>query len=290
MVERRIPQKSLPHKPNAEYLRKQAKRIARDQSMRLTAAQRQLAHEYGRRNWAELMAAVESMTSTGANGGAQGSLPSSGSPPTFESSPNVFPFLALRGLVAFPHVSYPIFVGRPMSRNAVLYAQEHRRPVLLVTQKDPVLSEPSSSDMYEVGTIADLVETLRMGDGTIKATLEGKRRAHITRFIFNEHFSKAEAEEIQESPASDALLAGLVTSVVFEFARKRVGTFARTISDPQALPASAKRPDEASALADRIASELQLELALKQALLEIRDPVRRLEELLTYLKALNALG
>jgi ATP-dependent Lon protease len=282
--------RSLPHKPSAEYLRKQAKRLARDESMRLAAAQRQLAHEYGRRNWAELMIAVQSIASAGGNGDGDVSSRSPDPPPSHESAPKVFPLLPLRGLVAFPHMSYPIFVGRPMSINAAVYAQEHNVPILLAAQKDPVVSDPSSSDMYEIGTIAVIFQTIRMGDGTIKTTLEAKRRARVTRFIFNEDFSKAEAEEIQEPAASDARLESLVTSVVSEFVRKRVNTLAEVLSKPGALSALAISAEGASALADRIASELQIELALKQALLELPDPAHRLEKLLTYLKALNALG
>ncbi len=289
MSERKPTPKSLPHKPNAEYLRKQAKRLARDESMRLSAAQRRLAHEYGRRNWAELMFEVQSKASAGGNGGAQGSPPSPASPPTAESGPNVLPFLALRGLVVFPHESHPIFVGRPISINAVLYAQEHKLPILLVAQRDPVVSDPSSSDMYEVGTVASLFQTVRLGDGTIKAILEGKRRVRITRFVFNEDFTKAEAEEIQEPATSGARLESLVTSVVSAFVRKRVGTFAEALSKPETVSASAKSTEEASALADRIANELQMELAFKQALLETPDPVHRLEKLLAYLNPLNAL-
>ena len=116
--------RSLPRKPNQEYLHKQAKRLARDDAMQLAAAQLRLAHEYGYRNWAELMSAVRTMArASGSSAGANPSRPP-GSPPTGEIASNVFPFLPLRGLVAFPHVSYPIFVGRAMSINAILYAKE----------------------------------------------------------------------------------------------------------------------------------------------------------------------
>jgi ATP-dependent Lon protease len=280
--------RSLPQRPSEEYLRKEAKRLAREEGMQLATAQRRLAREYGYSNWAELVTAVQRMMSAGA-AGSGGNPTSPGSPTTRGSAPNVFPFLALRGLVAFPHVSYPIFVGRPMSINAVLYAQEHEVPILLAAQKDPVVSDPSNSDIYDAATIAGMVQTLRLSDGTMKTIVEGKRRARVSRFIFNEDFSRAEAWEIEESTTSNAEIEKLVTSVVSAFLRNRESTLAEALSKPGTLWVSATTTHEASALADRIASELQMELAWKQALLELLDPADRMEKLLTYLNALNAL-
>ena len=290
MSEKQASPKFLPRKPSAQYLRKQAKRLARDEAMQLAAAQRQLAHEYGRRNWAELMTAVQSMASTGGNGDGDFSSRPPGSPPTQDSALNLLPFLPLRGLVAFPHVSYPIFIARPMSINAVNYAQEHGVPILLVAQKDPIITDPASSDMYEVGTVASLFQTQRLGDGTIKAIVEGKKRARITRFIFNEDFSKAETEEMLEPATSGVGLERVARPVVIEFARKRVNTLTEILSKQETLSAWAIERDGASSLADRISSELQMEIGFKQALLEIPDPVHRLEKLLAKLKALNAVG
>jgi hypothetical protein len=117
-----------------ENLRKQAKRLARGNVTQLAAAQHQLAHEYGYRNWAALMTAVQAMAS--ANGGGSGTSDpqSADSSRTGERAPNVFPLLPLRGLVAFPHASYPIFIGRPKSIKAAAYAYEHSIPILLVTR------------------------------------------------------------------------------------------------------------------------------------------------------------
>ncbi len=275
--------RSLPRKPNQEYLHKQAKRLARDGAMQLAAAQLRLAHEYGYRNWAELMTAVLSMApASGDDTGANPSQPP-GSPPTRESASNVFPFLPLRGLVAFPHVSYPIFVGRPMSINAVLYAKERNVPILLAAQKEPRVSDPSSSDMYQIGTLATVSEVIRLPDGTLQSVIEGNTRARVSRFVFDADLSKAETEQIEEPDVSDARLENLVTSVVSAFVRKRINTFAEALNKPESMSVAATTRDRASVVADRIASELQMELAWKQALLELLNPADRLEKLLACL-------
>lgn len=275
--------KSLPPNPSAEYLHKQAKRLARDDGMQLAAAQRQLAQEYGYRNWAELMTAVQTIAS--GSGGESGSSPTqpSGSPRIDESGANVFPFLPLRGLVAFPHVSYPIFVGRPMSIKAVQNAKERNVPILLAAQKDAVMSDPSSSDIYEVGTLGKVTLSMRLPDGTIKTVIETTARARASRFIFDGDFSKANAEEIAEPVHLDPRLENLVPLVISALISKRAKTFGE--GKPEAWSVAATTTDGASVLADRIASELQMQLEWKQALLELLNPADRLERLLAFLNA-----
>jgi ATP-dependent Lon protease len=192
----------------------------------------------------------------------------------------------LRGLVAFPHVSYPIFVGRPASIDAALYAKERKLPILLVAQKDLRVSDPSRLDMYEVGTLATVVESPRLSDGTLRCVIEVKKRARVSRFIFDQAFPKAEAEEIEEAAASDAGLESLINSVVSAFVLKRLNKFADMLSmnAPEAFATSATTADRASVLADRIASELSgLNFSSRQALLEILNPGNRLEKVLEYL-------
>jgi ATP-dependent Lon protease len=274
--------RSLPQKPSQEYLRKQAKRLARNDAMRLAAAQRRLAHDYGYRNWAALMTAVQMMSAASGSGAAGPSQPS-GLPPTRAASGNVFPFLPLRGLIAFPHVSYPIFVGRATSIKAVQHAQDRQVPIILVAQRDPITAYPSSSEMYEVGTLARVTLAMRLPDGTIKTVIETKGRARVSRFVFDEEFTKAEAEEIVEPAVSDPRLESLVPLVISALISKRAKTFGE--GQPEAWSVSATTTDGASMLADRIASELQMDLAWKQALLELLNPADRLEKLLAYLNA-----
>ena len=142
------PRKRLPNNPSEENLRKQAKQLAKDEGLQLAAAQRRLAIEYGYRNWVELMRSV--------------------------SSPFV-PLVPLRGMVAFPHEVYPIYVGRQKSVSAI-DAVSAGSPILLVAQRDATIAEPSPTDMYEVGTLGVIVERQRVSDGTAKIMVEGRSR------------------------------------------------------------------------------------------------------------------
>jgi ATP-dependent Lon protease len=375
--------RSLPPNPSAEYLRKEAKRLARDEAMQLAAAQRRLAHEYGYRSWAELMTAVQKIASGREAGtGANPSQPV-GSTPVSDSGANVFPLLPLRGLVAFPHVSYPIFVGRPMSIKAVQYAKDREVPIFLAAQKDPKSTDPSGSEMYQVGSLGRVIEAMRLPDGSIKTIIEANGRARVNRFIFDTDFSQAEVEEIEETATSDPRIEDLVPLVISAFMRRRVKTLGQkkelerirlraglelvkvrgavervelrlveplnerlsrpvdelpislralkglqsadikrvgelvqrteqdmlkiknfgrkaldeikemlagmglTLGMPEAWAAARTDAGSASMLADRIASEMPMELAWKQALLELLNPADRLEKLLAYLNVLS---
>jgi ATP-dependent Lon protease len=266
------PTKLLPESPSAEYLRKEAKRIARAGEIQLAAAQRRIAHDYGYRNWAELMNAVVSIAS-GSGAGAPGQRAGSGSSSIWEAGTKLLPMLPLRELVAFPHVSYPIFIGRPRSMNAVRYAKEQSLSIVLATQKDGVTPEPLSADIYAVGTLATLIDAMPMHGGNLRIVVEPKRRARILRFVLDEDFYKAEAEEIEEPALSDARLASLVSAVISALARHA------NILEESAARAMGTTAERSSALADRIASEMQMDIKSKQELLELLDPAGRLEKL-----------
>jgi ATP-dependent Lon protease len=277
------PTKSLPQKPSAEYLRKQAKRVAHEDSMQLAAAQRRLSREYGYRNWADLMTAVRMMASGAGSGtGTDGSSAPS-SPPTREGAENVLPLLPLRELVAFPNVSYPIFLGRSKSIKALAFAKEQNTPILLVAQRDATVSEPepTTADMYEVGAIGAIRETLSLPDGTMKSVIEGKRRARIRQFLFDGEFYRAEAEQIEEPIISDVGLSNLMSSLFSAVRRgsESLGDKTDKLDELEAIVATGN----ASSLADRIASGLRMKLEFKQALLEVLDPSVRLKIIVAYL-------
>ena len=203
--------------------------------------------------------------------------------PPVSQSANLLPLLPLRGLVAFPHVSYPIFVGRKTSKRAVQYATDGKHAVVLVAQRDPKKLDPTSSDLYEIGTLANVLHMLRLPDGTIKIVVEATARAHISRFVLDEDFPKAEALEIEEPAIDRPKIETLVSSVISGLMRKRAKMFGE--EKPEAWAVAATTADRASTLADRIASELAMGLEGKQALLELLDPAERLEKLLVYLNA-----
>jgi ATP-dependent Lon protease len=259
------PRKRLPNNPSEENLRKRAKRLAAQEGLQLAAAQRRLAIEYGYRNWAELMRAVASQ---------------------------LVPVVPLRGLVAFPHEVYPIYVGRQKSVNAI-DAVAAGSPILLLAQRDAKVAEPSPTDMYEVGTLGVIVERDRLSDGTAKIIVEGRRRARVTRFVFDQTFYKAEVEEVADSErlniqaldvglsvsdqakSARALIYSVHSALLSYFRRKRTAFPLTEIEDP-------------AVLSYVIAHHINIELAEQQALLECVNPVERLERILGYLVAAKA--
>jgi ATP-dependent Lon protease len=259
------PRKRLPKNPSEENLRKQAKRLAKEEGLQLAAAQRRLAIDYGYKSWAELMRAVSS---------------------------RFVPVLPLRELVAFPHVAYPIFVGRQKSLSAI-DAVAAGSPILLLAQRDAKVAAPSPADMYEVGTLAVIVERDSLSDDTAKIIVEGRRRARVTRFAFDQQFYKAEVKEVADTERLNmhALDVGLsvsdqakreravirsVQSALFSYVGLKGMPFHGTeIEDPVVLPYV-------------VARHLKIDLADQQALLECVSPVERLEKILGYLEAAKA--
>src|SRR5215831_7389155 len=114
-------------------------------------------------------------------------------------SHETLPLLPLRELIAFPHEVYPILVGRQKSIKALEAAEAAQKPILLVAQKDARVSEPGPDDIHAVGTLARLVQLLKLPDGTVKALLEGKKRARVVRYVSQDEFFQVEVEEIEES-------------------------------------------------------------------------------------------
>jgi len=208
-----------------------------------------------------------------------------------EAKAKALPFIPMRGLVAFPHVAYPVLVSRPASKGAIEYAKENELPIVVAAQKDFQILTPAAADVYHIGSSVELIDSVRLPDGTLKCAIEGRRRVRISRFFFDQDFSKAEVEEFEEARQTESKIEELIRSVVSAFIDKRVKTFAKwdtaeawAASGP-AVAVGATSLDGASSLADRIASQLPMDVAWKQGLLEQADPVQRLEKLLAVLRA-----
>src|SRR5437763_15815186 len=106
----------------------------------------------------------------------------------------LYPVLPLRDIVAFPHVSVPLFVGREKSVRALEDVMKDDKQILLVTQKNAAQDDPATSDIYMVGTVGTVLQLLKLPDGTVKVLVEGGQRARITRFAENSLFFQAVAE------------------------------------------------------------------------------------------------
>ncbi|MEX1147149.1 MAG: LON peptidase substrate-binding domain-containing protein, partial [Sphingomonadales bacterium] len=186
---------------------------------------------------------------------------------------NIFPVLPLRDIVVFPHMIVPLFVGREKSVKALEDVMNDDKRILLVSQKNANQDNPEASDIYEVGTIASVLQLLKLPDGTVKVLVEGGERARIKRFTDREEFFEAEAEILSEEPTEGKELEALARSVLGEF--EQYVKLNKKI--PPEVLVSVNQIEESSKLADTVASHLALKISTKQELLEISDVAKRLE-------------
>ena len=119
--------------------------------------------------------------------------------PSYSSDNGMLPVLPLRDVVVYPHLVIPLFVGRAKSVKALEIASEGNKQILLVAQKSANKDEPDAEDLYEVGTVATVLQMLKLPDGTVKVLVEGVQRAKVTGFIETEECFAASAELIADS-------------------------------------------------------------------------------------------
>jgi len=182
---------------------------------------------------------------------------------TEHTQPRLFPMMPLRDLVIFPHMVAPLIVGRGKSIKALEYAMGNRVEIFLSTQLDSTVDEPRSKDVHPVGTIANVLQLLRLPDGTIKALVEGKQRAQIVGFAPNSQFFMVQAEQLPEIAmtgyASIAYRRELF-AIFKEFADKNKKVPAEVLN-------SLDKIDEPNKFIDVLASHLPLQPAEKQQIL-----------------------
>lgn len=191
------------------------------------------------------------------------------------------PLLPLRDIVVFPHMVVPLFVGREKSISALEDAVAKEKDILLCAQINAKTNDPKPDDIYPIGTLAAIIQLLRLPDGTVKVLVEGKRRVKVQQYIPNEGYFLIEGEIVEEPDEStietEALMRG-VKSAFENFVKlnKRI---------PPEMLASVASIDDASRLADTIVAHLSLKLPDKQKILEIIKPSERLEKLYGMIKA-----
>src|SRR5687767_10587756 len=187
----------------------------------------------------------------------------------------IAPLLPLRDIIVFPHQVVPLFVGREKSIAALEEAMRSSKEILLAAQKKAKTNEPIPEDIFEVGTVAAIIQLLRLPDGTVKVLVEGKHRARILGYTDTDRFFMIEYEAFELEPEDSIELEALIRSVQSTFEQyvklnKRIPP--ETLSVVSAI-------DEPSKLADTIICYLALKLADKQSLLESGSPTKRLERL-----------
>src|SRR5881398_299829 len=192
----------------------------------------------------------------------------------------LYPVLPLRDIVVFPHMIVPLFVGREKSVRALEDVMKDDKQILLVTQKNAAQDDPSTSDIFTVGTIGTVLQLLKLPDGTVKVLVEGGRRARIKRFAENPSFFQADAETIPENAGVQQETEALARTVVSQF--EQYIKLNKKIA-PEVL-VSLNQIEEPSKLADTVASHLNLKIAEKQELLEIQKVGERLEKVFGYME------
>ncbi len=184
-----------------------------------------------------------------------------------------YPVLPLRDIVVFPHMIVPLFVGREKSVRALEAVMRDDKQILLASQMDAAEDEPHADGIYRAGVLANVLQLLKLPDGTVKVLVEGKARVRIREFLDNPSFFEAEAEEVEETERDPAAITALTRAVVGEF--ERYAKLNRNI--PEEAVASVSDTMPAAKLADTVAGHLGAKLEEKQKLLETPDVGERLE-------------
>ena len=136
-----------------------------------------------------------------------------------ESFENAFPVLPLRDIVVFPHMIVPLFVGREKSVKALEEVMQDDKQILLSSQIDPAVDEPTEDGIYPVGVLANVLQLLKLPDGTVKVLVEGRARVKINDYVENDKFFEAYAEPLSEEMGDEDAVVALVRSVAEEFER-----------------------------------------------------------------------
>ena len=192
-----------------------------------------------------------------------------------------YPVLPLRDIVVFPHMIVPLFVGREKSVRALEDVMKDDKQILLVAQKNATQDDPEPSDIYDVGTVSTVLQLLKLPDGTVKVLVEGIQRAKISEFVDKPEFFEANSVLIDEQTQDEGELVALSRTVVSQFEQyiklnKKI---------PPEVLVSINQIEDASKLADTVASHLALKISEKQKLLEAVSITERLESVFSYMES-----
>jgi ATP-dependent Lon protease len=193
----------------------------------------------------------------------------------------ILPLLPLRDIVVFPHMVVPLFVGRDKSIAALQAAADFDGQILLASQTDAGTNEPTEDEIHHVGTVSQIVQLLKLPDGTVKVLVEGKRRARILHYLPNDRFFQVRSEEI-----ATEIFEGLHAEALVRNLRASFENYARLSKKiPAELLTQAASIEEPSRLADTVAAHLPLKIADRQSLLETDGVQERIEKLLVLMES-----
>jgi len=195
---------------------------------------------------------------------------------------NNVPVLPLRDIVVFPHMVVPLFVGRDKSVKALEQVMSGNKRIMLITQKSASVDDPKKDDLFDFGTIANVLQLLKLPDGTVKVLVEGLQRASINKFNNNDSFLESEIELIEEQvDSSDKKLRALSKSITDLF-DKYVNLNKKI---PPEVLGTINEIDDLDKLSDTIASHLSIKLSDKQDILESVNINDRLDKILNFIKS-----
>jgi ATP-dependent Lon protease len=197
-----------------------------------------------------------------------------------QSGPQTLPLLPLRDVVVFPHMVIPLFVGRPKSIKALEAAMEVGKSIMLVAQKNASKDEPGASDIHEIGCVSNILQMLKLPDGTVKVLVEGARRGRIVRIQDGASHFSCDVVPVEPATGPSPEVEALRRAILAQFDQyvklnKKV---------PPEILASLSGIDEPGRLADTIAAHLPIKIEQKQAILEVIEIGERLEKLLAQIE------
>ena len=189
---------------------------------------------------------------------------------------DMMPLLPLRDVVVYPHLVIPLFVGRPKSVRALEIASDGNKQILLVAQRSANKDEPDADDLYDIGTMATVLQMLKLPDGTVKVLVEGLYRVRVSEFVETEECFLAKAEKIADPDEDHSETEALMRTVFTQFDQyvklnKKI---------PPEILTSLATINDAGRLADTISAHLTLKVEEKQKILEMLSVTERLEHLL----------
>jgi ATP-dependent Lon protease len=201
--------------------------------------------------------------------------------PSDSASNSQYPLLPLRDVVVYPQIVQPLFVGRPKSIKALEVAMANDKQILLVAQKNASDDEPGADDLFSIGTVATILQLIRLPDGTVKVLVEGIARAMIKTVIHDDEFFKAETKQLQTAEVPDKESGLLIRSLLSQF--DQYVQLSKKI--PPEVMTSISSIDEPGRLVDTIASHMSLQLEEKQNLLELPALPARIEHLMALIES-----
>jgi len=196
--------------------------------------------------------------------------------PAVPAEPQPLPILPLRDVVVFPHMVIPLFVGRRKSIKALEKAMESGKAIMLVAQKSASDDDPSQESIHTVGTIASILQLLKLPDGTVKVLVEGERRGVIERYTETDEYFAGDVGPYEAEVPQDREVEALMRSVLSEFDQY----VKLNMKIPPEILTSLSGIDDAGRLADTVAAHLSLKIEDKQQILEIKSVRERLERIL----------